>query len=118
MADDVQESVIRSKEFGTFDGSLSPSTSQENPGTGVMSPRAEMATEVSAARRKWNIPSTVFERLAGKMEEIAMQGGRNSTNAAKLLLEMNDQNGADQATADVSGNVVIFLPDNGRGKDD
>lgn len=114
MDDKCQQVAAVTEEFGVF--SLPVEAGSGVRDSGGLTDAEQVLAESVAVRRRWAIPDSVFERLPAKMEEIAMQGGRLSTNAAKLLLDMNEQNDKDGSSDSATGNVVIFLPDNGRGQ--
>lgn len=109
-----QPVAAKSDEFGEFSLPLVSGSGTRDSG-GLTESEGTLIDAV-AVRRRWAIPDSVFQRLPTKMEEIAMQGGRNSTNAAKLLLDMHQQNSVDETVGSGGGDVVIFLPDNGRGQ--
>ena len=71
-----------------------------------------MAGEI--VRGAWIIPHELFRELPMKLAEVAMGGDpRSAVKAAKLLIEMNAANGPAEQN-DQRGEVVIFLPHNGR----
>ncbi len=72
-----------------------------------------MAGEI--VRGAWIIPPDVFKELPAKLFEIAMSGTRTAVKAAKVLLDMHQQNSAGETNIDQRGEVVIFIHDNGRG---
>ena len=71
-----------------------------------------MAGEI--VRGAWIIPPDVFKELPKKLFEIAMSGTRTAVKAAKVLLDMHAQNGAGEINIDHRGDVVIYIPHNGR----
>lgn len=105
---------VKSKEFGAF--SLPVEAGSGARGSGGLTASEEVRATMTATRRKWNIPDTVFESLPSCMEELATGGSRQATAAAKILLDMNQQNAADESTDSPAASVVIYIPDNGRGQ--
>lgn len=114
MDDKCQQVAAVTEEFGVF--SLPSESGSQAFGPGGLTPRGEDKLTVTAARRKWNIPDGVFERLPSRMEQLANSESRQAVAAAKVLLDMNEQNDKDGSSESTGGNVVIFLPDNGRGQ--
>lgn len=118
MADDSNEQAefdVLSKGFGGFSLPLGGSGSPR--GSGGLTATEETLAEIVAVRRKWAIPDSVFEHLPSRMEELAHSDSRQAVAAAKVLLDMNTQNEQHQAGGSSHSDVVIFLPDNGRGVD-
>ncbi len=67
-----------------------------------------------AVRGSWIIPTALFAELPQRLYELAMgQNPRTAVRAAKVLIDMNSQNGP-APQADNYGNVVIYLPHNSR----
>ena len=82
----------------------------------VTSDREFVALATGVVRGQWEIPPEVFRELPAKLVEIAMgKNTRAAIKAAKLLVEMHAANGAGETNIDHRGDVVIFIPDNGRG---
>ena len=69
-----------------------------------------------AARRRWDLSDDLFQRLPGRMEQIANSDSRQAVAAAKVLLDMHAQNNSDGVAGGSGGEVHIYLPDNGRGQ--
>ena len=79
----------------------------------AVNPREFVAMAGEAVRGAWIIPHEVFRELPEKLFRIAMGNTRSAVKAAKLLVEMNSANGPAEQN-DQRGEVVIFLPHNGR----
>ena len=78
--------------------------------------RSDVALLERAIRHRWPIPLTTIENLPERMEALTLsKDPRVATRAADILLKMNLQNGVGETTDDPRGEVVIYIPDNGRG---
>lgn len=109
-----QPVAAKSGEFGEF--SLPLGSDSGASGKGMLAANKSTPMEMLAIRRKWNIRPSVFETLADRMEQIANSESRQAVAAAKVLLDMHQQNSVDETVGSGGGDVVIFLPDNGRGQ--
>lgn len=108
QTEDAIPETIQSTSFGEF----TPPASLPL----VTSDREFLAMASGVVRGLWEIPPEVFRELPAKLVEIAMgKNTRSAIKAAKLLVEMNLQNGVGETTDDPLGIVTIFIPDNGRG---
>jgi hypothetical protein len=105
--EDATPETIASTSFGEF----APPASLPL----VTSDREFVAMATGVVRGQWEIPPEVFAELPAKLFEIAMGGTRTGIKAAKILLDMNQQNEAGEINIDTNGNVVVYIPDNGRG---
>lgn len=82
----------------------------------VTTDRETVAMARGVVREGWEIPPHVFRELPAKLTEIALgDNTRMAIKAAKLLVEMHAANGAGEISIDTGGEVVIYIPDNGRG---
>lgn len=118
MTGDLNREVAAvTEEFGAFEA-MSPAREPVHPasGTGGLVKRGDANLEMVAARKKWAIPDSVFDRLPSRMEEIANSESRQAVAAAKVLLDMNEQNDSSGSGQSSGGDVVIYIPDNGRGQ--
>ena len=80
----------------------------------VTTNREFVALASGVVRGQWAIPPEVFSELPKRLYELAMgQNPRTAAKAAKLLIEMNAANGSPEET-DQRGEVVIYIPHNGR----
>lgn len=109
-----QEVAAMSKEFGAF--SLPLGSDPVAKGSEGLVSRADDQLAVIAAKRKWLISDDAFATLPRRMQELANSESRQAVAAAKVLLDMNAQNESSESGESATGNVVIFLPDNGRGQ--
>lgn len=97
--------TIPSTSFGEF---VPPDSALE------VSPSKFVAMAGEAVRGDWIIPPEVFTELPQRLSEIAMgKDLRSATKAAKLLLEMNNQNCPAEQVG-TCGGVTILLPHNYR----
>lgn len=115
MTDEQQQPIAaRSEEFGEF--SLPLATEVVVPGSVGLSGAVRTADAIRAVRGRWDIPDEVREQLPESLFRTAVSGGRNSVGAAMALIEIvRQQDEAESAVVSGGGDVVIFLPDNGRG---
>ncbi len=102
-----QTDVVHSEEFGEF--------VPEPSSTLAITDREAVSMAEQVVAGLWEIPPDVFKELPEKLYEIAMSGTRLSVKAAGVLLDMNQQNDSQRAVESVGGDVVIYIPDNGRG---
>ncbi len=107
QTEDAIPETIQSTSFGEF----TPPASLPL----VTSDREFVAMASGVVRGQWEIPPEVFRELPAKLFKIAMGKTRTAVKAARLLIEMHAENGAGETHIDQRGEVVIFIPDNGRG---
>jgi hypothetical protein len=104
---DATPETIRSTSFGAF----APPASMPL----VTTDREFVAMATGVVRGQWEVPPEAFTELPAKLFEIAMGGTRTAIKAARLLVEMHAANGAGEINIDHRGDVVVYIPDNGRG---
>ena len=112
--EDEPEVHVNSKEFGGFSLPLSPVP--EGTRSGGLTVAGEREVIDRAVRNKWAIPVESYERLPTALHEMAMEGGRDAVKAAAVLVRMSELNQVGESTESSVANVVIFIPDNGRGE--
>lgn len=82
---------------------------------------ADIATVSHAVTKRWPVDDKTRAVLVDRLKRIALfdANSRRATRAAEVLVRMEGQNQSDEhataAPGNASPNVVIFLPDNGRG---